>query len=129
MTDQDYEVRHEDPDFLEYCYTRVWEAMGGSPEHASILARCISFGDRYGKLTQGMGVFEIPVAMAASLNELQTTLESFSPGSPFYDQLERAVGELNRTLQSVEEASRTIGEQPSTVIFSKPIEPDPEPNP
>jgi paraquat-inducible protein B len=74
-------------------------------------------------------VEQLPVAMAASLNELQTTLESFSPGSPFYDQLERAVGELNRTLQSVEEASRTIGEQPSTVIFSKPIEPDPEPNP
>ena len=64
MTGHDYDVRHEDPDFLEYCYTRVWEAMGGSPEHAAILASCVSYGDRYGKLTQGMGVFEIPVAMA-----------------------------------------------------------------
>lgn len=64
MTDPGYEVRHEDPDFLEYCYSQVWQAMGGSEEHAAILASCISFGDRYGKLTQGMGVFEIPVAMA-----------------------------------------------------------------
>jgi paraquat-inducible protein B len=74
-------------------------------------------------------VGELPVALTASLNELQTTLESFSPGAPLYDQLERAVTELNRTLQSVEETSRTLGDQPSTLIFSKPIEADPEPNP
>ena len=64
MTDTGYSVRHEDPDFLEYCYERVWRTMGATQEHAAIMAHCISHGDRYGKLTQGMGVFEIPVAFA-----------------------------------------------------------------
>ena len=57
-------MRRENPDFLEYCYRRVWTALGGSEEHAQVMARCISYGDRYGKLTQGMGVFEVPVLLA-----------------------------------------------------------------
>jgi len=56
-------VRH-DPDFLEHCYRRVLGRLGFSAEHARILARCVSDGDRNGKLTQGMGVFEIPVLLA-----------------------------------------------------------------
>ena len=54
----------EDPDFLEYCYRRVLEKLGFAAEHAEIVARCVSDGDRNGKLTQGMGVFEIPVLLA-----------------------------------------------------------------
>ena len=38
--------------------------LGFSAEHAEVVARCVSDGDRNGKLTQGMGVFEIPVLMA-----------------------------------------------------------------
>jgi paraquat-inducible protein B len=34
---------------------------------------------------------------------------------------------LDRTLQSVEELSRTVGDQPSSIIFSGPVQPDPEP--
>jgi len=63
-SDQGYTMRRENPDFLEYCYRRVWTALGGSEEHAQVMARCISYGDRYGKLTQGMGVFEVPVLLA-----------------------------------------------------------------
>jgi paraquat-inducible protein B len=81
------------------------------------------------KLVASDEVGQLPLALTASLNELQTTLESFSPGAPLYDQLERAVSELNRTLQSIEDLSRTLGEQPNTLIFSKPIELDPEPSP
>ncbi len=66
MAEQDYTVRQEDPDFLEYCYRRVWLAMGASEEHAEVMARCISYGDRFGKLTQGMGVFEVPILMAST---------------------------------------------------------------
>ena len=54
----------EDPGFLEYCYRRVLENLGFTAEHAAIVAHCVSDGDRNGKLTQGMGVFEIPVLLA-----------------------------------------------------------------
>ena len=56
--------RREDPDFLGHCYRRVLSELGFSNEHAEVVARCVSDGDRNGKLTQGMGVFEIPVLLA-----------------------------------------------------------------
>ena len=58
------ETMTEDPDFLEYGYRRVLEALGFTADHAEIVARCVSDGDRNGKLTQGIGVFEIPVLLA-----------------------------------------------------------------
>ena len=54
----------EDPDFLEFCYRQVLLALGFSETHAAVVASCVSDGDRNGKLTQGMGVFEIPVLLA-----------------------------------------------------------------
>jgi len=58
------ETRTEHPDYLELCYRRVLAALGFSDEHAEVVARCVSDGDRNGKLTQGIGVFEIPVLLA-----------------------------------------------------------------
>jgi LDH2 family malate/lactate/ureidoglycolate dehydrogenase len=54
----------ESPDFLEHCYRRVLAELGFSAEHAAVVASCVSDGDRNGKLTQGLGVFEIPVLLA-----------------------------------------------------------------
>jgi len=54
----------ESPDFLEHCYRRVLRELGFSDEHAAVVASCVSDGDRNGKLTQGLGVFEIPVLLA-----------------------------------------------------------------
>ena len=39
----------------------------------------------------------------------------------------RSLTNLDRTLQSVERLSRTVGDQPNSIIFSRPILPDPEP--
>ena len=58
------ETLEEDADFLEHCYRSVLSELGFSAEHAAIVAACVSDGDRNGKLTQGMGVFEIPVLLA-----------------------------------------------------------------
>ncbi len=60
----DLETMQEDADFLEHCYRAVLAELGFSPQHAAIVASCVSDGDRNGKLTQGMGVFEIPVLLA-----------------------------------------------------------------
>ncbi len=63
-TSSDTMLLTEDADFLEYCYGRVLGELGFAPQHAAVVARCVSDGDRNGKLTQGMGVFEIPVLLA-----------------------------------------------------------------
>lgn len=60
----DLETIAHDADFLEHCYRRILEELQFSEEHAAIIARCVSDGDRNGKITQGMGVFEIPVLLA-----------------------------------------------------------------
>jgi L-2-hydroxycarboxylate dehydrogenase (NAD+) len=54
----------EDPNFLEYCYRRVLLALDFSNEQAEVIAHCVADGDRNGKSTQGIGVFEIPVLLA-----------------------------------------------------------------
>ena len=70
---------------------------------------------------------ELPGSLTAALDELRTGLASISPDSPPYDRLTRTVTELNRTLQTAERAMRTVDEQPSSLIFPRPIEPDPIP--
>ena len=70
---------------------------------------------------------ELPGPLTAALNEAQTALASLSPDSPLYDRLDRTVLELKRTLQSLNKLARSLEEQPNSLIFSKPIRPDPEP--
>jgi paraquat-inducible protein B len=41
--------------------------------------------------------------------------------------LNQSLTRLDRTLDSVEDLSRTVGDQPNSLIFSRPIQPDPEP--
>ncbi len=70
---------------------------------------------------------QLPGSLTAALDELKTGLETISPDSPPYNRLTRTVTELNRTLQTAERTLRTVGEQPNSLIFSRPIEPDPIP--
>jgi len=70
---------------------------------------------------------ELPQSLNASLQELRQVLGSLNPDSPLYDRLDRTLTELNRTLQSVGATSRTVGDQPSSILFSTPTQPDPEP--
>lgn len=70
---------------------------------------------------------EIPGSVNDALAELQRTLNSFSDGSPMYERINRTLVELNQTLKSVDELARTLEDQPSSLIFSIPREPDPEP--
>jgi paraquat-inducible protein B len=78
------------------------------------------------KVIDSEEVEKLPANVNASLADLSGTLESFSQGSPAYEQLLRAITELTRALQSIEDVSRTLSEQPNALVFDKPIEPDPE---
>lgn len=74
-------TRDADPDFLQYCYFRVMLALGASHEHADIMSEAVSYGDRVGKFTQGLGVFEIPVLLAkAGTLDLQAVPEVVDEG-------------------------------------------------
>ncbi len=53
------EMRTENADFLQHAYKAVWMAAGAQEEDADAVSRGISLGDRMGKLTQGIGVFEV----------------------------------------------------------------------
>lgn len=74
-------TRSESADFLEYCYRQVWKAAGASDEHAAIIARVTSYGDRLGKLNQGMGVLEVlDVTLRAGALDLETVPEVVDEG-------------------------------------------------
>jgi len=70
---------------------------------------------------------QLPETLSATMAQATAALESFSADSPLYTRLERAMEELNRTLQSVEALSDTLNKQPNSLIFSTPQRPDPEP--
>ncbi len=52
-------MRTENADFLQHAYKTVWMAAGAQEADAEAVSRGISLGDRMGKLTQGIGVFEV----------------------------------------------------------------------
>jgi len=69
----------------------------------------------------------IPGNVNDALYELSNTLNSFSDESPMYERLNRTLVELNQMLMSIDELARTVEDQPSSLIFSVPRKPDPEP--
>lgn len=63
----------------------------------------------------------------ATLEELNATLDSYSPDSENAEQINDTLSELNRTLRSIEELSRRLSDKPNSIIFSPPVEEDPIP--
>ena len=53
------ETRTESLAFLKYALERVVLAAGGSADHARYVADAISFAHIQGKLSQGLGVYEV----------------------------------------------------------------------
>lgn len=62
MSNSDLTTSKIKADFAEYCYYRLWKAAGASEGEAKAISRSASFGDRQGKLSQGMGWLEVPYA-------------------------------------------------------------------
>ena len=71
----------EDPDFLEHLYRQVWLRNGASVEHADAVAYAVSFGDRFGKINQGLGVFEaIDITFQNGTLDIKATPELVDEG-------------------------------------------------
>ncbi len=70
---------------------------------------------------------QLPASIDAAIEQLRVVLQGFSMESPLYEDLSRAVNELNSTLQGVNDLSRTLDQRPSSLIFSRDRPNDPQP--
>lgn len=79
------------------------------------------------KLATNKGTQQLPERLDGLLEQLSATVEGFSSQSKLYVDLERALQELNRTLRGVQGVTNALEDKPSSLIFSAPHDPDPEP--
>ena len=118
---------------IEVKVSQLLDKLNGLPVEATLqsanrtLAGLEGTVNELRELLAGDEVQSMPQTLTKTMAELTRTLESFSSGSEFYDDLARALTELNRTLQGLDGLSTTLEKQPSLLIFSKTIKPDPEP--
>lgn len=70
---------------------------------------------------------ELPGELKATLEELRSTLDGLSPDSPFYQNLNATLQQLNRTLGNVESLTRTLSGQPNAAIMPSKLPQDPIP--
>ena len=69
----------------------------------------------------------MPASLQGALDELETTLASFSDDSELQARLLPTVTELQRTLTSLRQVLDTIDEQPNSLIFNRDYREDPRP--
>lgn len=69
----------------------------------------------------------LPGELNATLIELRTTLDGFSPDSAFYQNLNASMQQLNRTLGNLESVTRTLSGQPNAAIMPSTLPKDPIP--
>lgn len=75
------ETRTESLAFLRYALERVVLAAGGSAEHAACVADGISFAHIQGKLSQGLGVYEVlDLALKLGVLDMAATPEVVNEG-------------------------------------------------
>jgi paraquat-inducible protein B len=79
------------------------------------------------ELADSDGMKQLPHRLDAVLTDLSATLEGMSAESDLYIELSRTIKELNRTLQGVQGVTNALEDKPSSLIFSSPQGPDPEP--
>lgn len=112
-TDTDANYLYENPDFLEHCYRSVWLSAGASDEHARIMGRCISYGDRIGKQQQGMGVFEAPIVCLRSGNlDIKAVPQIVSEGpayTVFDGNMSTGQYTVTRATETAIDKARTLG--------------------
>ena len=70
---------------------------------------------------------QIPTSITSTLEELKATLKGLAPDSSLYQNLNDSIEQLITTLSTVDKLSQTIEAKPNSLIFSKPVHPDLQP--
>ena len=70
---------------------------------------------------------QLPESINNTLKELKSVLEGFAPDSDMYRELNNSIEQLNATLHNIESITHSVDTKPSALIFSKPKQPDMQP--
>ncbi|MEE4360346.1 MAG: intermembrane transport protein PqiB [Pseudomonadales bacterium] len=69
----------------------------------------------------------LPEELGATLDALRAAVDSVSEGSPLYRRVDRSLSRLDRSLDNVQGLTRSLEEQPSSLLRRIPRTPDPLP--
>ncbi|MAZ90022.1 MAG: hypothetical protein CL693_20495 [Cellvibrionaceae bacterium] len=67
---------------------------------------------------------KLPENIGATLEELRYVLKGYSQDAELYQELNSSIRSLNSTLENVDRLTRTLSDQPSSILFSTPVNPD-----
>ncbi|MCF1426598.1 MAG: hypothetical protein LPD71_01675 [Shewanella sp.] len=70
---------------------------------------------------------QLPQMLSSTLQQLQTALKGYSPGSANYHGIEQALLRVNRVLAQLDPLFKTINDQPDALIFGSQGTEDPLP--
>ena len=97
------------------------ESLNATIERAKSLLASVE------NIVQDEATRALPASLNATLEELQRTAASFAADPELYAGANETLIELNQTLASVRKLAESLEDQPNTLLFSKPSQPDPEP--
>ncbi len=72
-------------------------------------------------------VATLPSTLTDSITQLKVALQGFSPNSKLYQDIGDSIEQLKSAIEAFEGFAQKIENRPSSLIFSKPAKPDPEP--
>ena len=70
---------------------------------------------------------QLPDSLKQSLEELQRTLNGYSPDSQAYQDLQSTMSQLNQTLYQLTPLIKQLNQKPNSMVFGKSNQPDPVP--
>lgn len=93
---------------------------------ADAMTEFSSLSSELRELLGGPTLQELPASLDATLAELRSSLEGFSPAST-QQELSRSLNRLDAVLRDLQPLLRTLDEQPNALIFERATPADPQP--
>ncbi|OEE51067.1 hypothetical protein A1OS_23040 [Enterovibrio norvegicus] len=79
------------------------------------------------KIVSSANIESVPKEITESLEELQTTLQSYQKGSPLYNDIQNAIQSMEVLMKQIQPLAEELSEHPNILIFDKPDEDDVQP--
>ncbi|MCG8428704.1 MAG: intermembrane transport protein PqiB [Chromatiales bacterium] len=105
----------------------IEQASKALEEASATLASLQKTSDSFDELLNKKSVQRLPNQVNRALAQLSETLKGYSPDSPVYIELNRALTKLTLLLDELQPLAREVKEQPNTLLFGNTRAQDPEP--
>jgi paraquat-inducible protein B len=118
---------------IEHQVSALLAKVNGLPLEDTVTGINQTMGELNATLASLRGILEhnntqmLTTELQATLVELRTVLAGLSPDSQAYQSLNASLLELNRTLQNLSDFSRTLSDQPNSLVMPVDNPPDPIP--